>query len=186
MIRTFAETGVDRVVVNAAGCGSAMKEYGQLLANDPEWAERARAFAARVRDVTETLADFDERRGGRTPLTMRLAYHDACHLAHAQGIRREPRALLQEIPGVTIVPIEESEICCGSAGIFNLVEPEHAAALGRRKARHVMDAEPDAVATSNPGCILQLRAALRAAGRDIPVYHIVQVLDASLAGRELR
>jgi glycolate oxidase iron-sulfur subunit len=186
MIETFEETGVERIVVNAAGCGSAMKEYGQLLANDPGWAERARIFAARVRDVTETLADFDDRRGARTPLNMRLAYHDACHLAHAQGIRREPRALLQEIPGVTIVPIAESEICCGSAGIFNLVEPVHAAALGLRKARHLTEAAPDAVATSNPGCILQLRAALRAAGRDIPVYHIVEILDASLGGKELR
>jgi glycolate oxidase iron-sulfur subunit len=116
---------------------------------------------------------------------MRLAYHDACHLAHAQGIRREPRLLLQEIPGLTIVPLAESDICCGSAGIFNLVEPGHAAALGRRKAGHVTDAAPDAVATSNPGCILQLRAALRSAGQNIPVYHIVEILDASLEGKGL-
>ena len=185
MIRTFEDTEIEQVVVNAAGCGSTMKSYGELLAHDPAWAERARRFAARVRDVTETLAGFDERRGARHPVHLRLAYHDACHLAHAQGVRREPRAVLEEVPGITIVPVAESEICCWSAGIFNLVEPVHAATLGRRKAGHIGAAKADAVATSNPGCILQLQSALRASGQNVPVYHVVQVLDASLSGRKL-
>jgi glycolate oxidase iron-sulfur subunit len=185
LIQAFDAAGVEQVVVNAAGCGSSMKGYGELLAGDPVWAERARAFSARVRDVTETLAGLGERRGARHPVTLRLAYHDACHLAHAQGVRREPRAILEEVPGVTMVPIPESEICCGSAGIFNLVEPGHAATLGRRKAGNIAASAPDAVATSNPGCILQLQASFRAAGMHVPVYHLVEILDASLHGRHL-
>src|SRR5205085_11988743 len=105
----------DEIAVNAAGCGSTLKQYGELLKDDPQWADRAKAFASKVRDVTETLASL-EPRAPRRPLALRVAYHDACHLAHAQGVRREPRALLEAIPGVTLVPIAESEICCGSAG----------------------------------------------------------------------
>jgi len=109
-----------------------------------------------------------------------VAYHDACHLAHAQGVRREPRALLASIPGVSVVPIEESEICCGSAGIFNLVQPEMAGQLGRRKADYIAKASPDVVVTSNPGCILQIRAAAAQAGHTYRVMHIVELLDQSL------
>jgi len=184
LIATFERTGVDVVAVNAAGCGSAMKEYGHLLADDPAWAERARAFSARVRDVTEVLASLDPR-AARQPLPLRVAYHDACHLAHAQGVRREPRQLLESIPGVTILPIAESEICCGSAGIFNIVQPEMAAALGARKAAHLNDTAPDIVATSNPGCILQIRSAARERGYSFPVVHIVELLDASIRGQRL-
>ena len=159
-----------------------MKQYGDLLKDDPLWAERARAFASKVRDVTETLASL-EPRTPRHRLDMRVAYHDACHLAHAQGVRSQPRALLSAIPGVTIVPIAESDICCGSAGIFNLVQPEMAAELGKRKAANIAEAWPDVVATSNPGCILQIQAAARASGApDTPVVHIVQLLDASIRG----
>jgi glycolate oxidase iron-sulfur subunit len=182
LIATFERAAVDFVAVNAAGCGSAMKEYGHLLADDPAWAERARAFSAKVRDVTEVLASLDPR-AVRQPLTLRVAYHDACHLAHAQGVRGEPRQLLESIPGVTIAPIAESEICCGSAGIFNLVQPEMAAALGARKAANLSDAAPDVVATSNPGCILQIRSAARERGYSFPVVHIVELLDASIRGQ---
>jgi glycolate oxidase iron-sulfur subunit len=181
LIQAFDASGVDQVVVNAAGCGSAMKEYGHLLKDDPQWADRARAFAARVRDVSEVLAGLDPPRAARRPMHLRVAYHDACHLAHAQGVRREPRQVLASIPGVTIVPIAESELCCGSAGIFNLVQPEMAAELGRRKAARVADAVPDVVVTSNPGCILQLRAAARARGDTYPVIHIVELLDRATA-----
>jgi glycolate oxidase iron-sulfur subunit len=184
LIATFERTGVDVVAVNAAGCGSAMKEYGHLLADDRAWAERARAFSARVRDVTEVLASLDPR-ASRQPLALRVAYHDACHLAHAQGVRREPRQLLESIPGVTILPIAESEICCGSAGIFNLVQPEMAATLGARKAGHLNDTAPDVVATSNPGCILQIRSAARDRGYSFPVVHIVELLDASIRGQKI-
>jgi glycolate oxidase iron-sulfur subunit len=167
---------VDEIVVNAAGCGSTMKTYGELLAGDPEWASRAAAFAAKVRDVTETLAGLPPQAPRKT-VPARVAYHDACHLAHAQGIRAEPRALLQTIPGVTLVPLSEPEICCGSAGIFNLVQPEMAGELGRRKAAHISEAGVDLVVTSNPGCILQIRAAQRANEHAPQVIHIVELLD---------
>jgi glycolate oxidase iron-sulfur subunit len=190
LIAAFDRSNVDVIAVNAAGCGSAMKEYGHLLRDDPDWAPRAKAFAAKVKDVTEVLAGLDPPRAARRTLqrapgapgapALRVAYHDACHLAHAQGIRREPRQLLASIPGITVTPITEGEICCGSAGIFNLVQPEMAAALGRRKAGHLHDAAPDVVVTSNPGCILQLRAAARERGDRYPVVHIVELLDAAL------
>jgi glycolate oxidase iron-sulfur subunit len=117
---------------------------------------------------------------------MRVAYHDACHLGHAQGIRQEPRDLLAAIPGVTLVPVAESDICCGSAGIFNLVQPEMAAELGRRKAAHIAAASPDIIATTNPGCMLQITAAARAAGNDRPIVHVVEILDASIRGERVR
>ena len=182
LIATFERSNVDVVVVNAAGCGSTMKGYGELFRNDPAWVERARAFDARVRDVTEVVAGFDSRRAPRHPIEMRVAYHDACHLAHAQGVRQPPRDVLGSIPGLTIVPIADGDICCGSAGIFNLVQPEMAAELGRRKVEKIDEARPDAVATTNPGCMLQIGAAGRAAGQSRPVYHVVELLDASIRG----
>jgi glycolate oxidase iron-sulfur subunit len=180
MIETFERQGVDTIVVNAAGCGSTMKEYGELLKGDPRWAARAKAFSAAVRDVTEVLAGLDPV-APRQRLDVRMAYHDACHLAHGQGVRREPRDLLAGIPGATVVPIAEGEICCGSAGIFNLVQPEMAAALGRRKADHIEATGADLIVTSNPGCILQIRAS-QPPDRQRPVRHIVEVLDASIRG----
>ena len=186
LIRTFEAGGFDQIVVNAAGCGSTLKTYGELLKDDPEFAARARAFAAAVRDVTETLASLGPPRAARTPLPLRVAYHDACHLAHAQGVRSEPRQLLASIPGVTLVPLAEPEICCGSAGVFNLLKPGMAADLGRRKARHIAAAAPDVVVTSNPGCILQIAAAGREAGGGPPVLHIVELLDRSLGGKSAR
>jgi glycolate oxidase iron-sulfur subunit len=168
---------LDQIVTNAAGCGSTMKMYGELLQDDPAWAERARAFSARVRDVTETLAGLLPARAPRRAIAARVAYHDACHLAHAQGVRREPRELLATIPGLTLVPLAEPDICCGSAGIFNLVQPEMAATLGRRKADHIADSGADLVVTSNPGCILQIRAASRASRAAAPILHIVELID---------
>jgi glycolate oxidase iron-sulfur subunit len=182
LIAAFEGAGVDQVVVNAAGCGSAMKGYGELLKDDAVWAARAQAFAARVRDITETLAGLVPARGPRRPLALRVAYHDACHLAHAQGVRREPRELLEAIPGVTLVPLAENDICCGSAGLFNLVQPEMAAQLGQRKAASIARSGADVVVTSNPGCILQIASAARADGRVPPVRHIVELLDASMGG----
>ena len=185
LIAAFDGTNVDAVVVNAAGCGSTMKGYGELLQHDPAWADRARSFAEKVRDVTEVVAGFDAARAPRHRLDVRVAYHDACHLAHAQGVRQPPRDVLASIPGVTIVPIGDSEICCGSAGIFNLVQPEMAAELGRRKAAKIAEAGPDVIATTNPGCILQIGAAGRAAGDSRPVFHVVELLDASIRGQQL-
>ena len=182
LIETFERVDVDAVVVNAAGCGSSMKTYGELFRDDPAWAGRAQAFAAKVRDVTEVLAGLGAARATRHHLAMRVAYHDACHLGHAQGVRQQPRDLLSSIPGVTIVPIAEGDICCGSAGIFNLVQPGMAAELGRRKASNIADAQPDIVATTNPGCMLQIAAAGRAAGVNTPIVHVVELLDASIRG----
>ena len=186
LIAAFEGTNVDAIVVNAAGCGSTMKGYGELLKHDPVWADRAQLFAEKVRDVTEVVAGFDTARAPRHRLDVRVAYHDACHLAHAQGVRQPPRDALASIPGVTIVPIGDSEICCGSAGIFNLVQPEMAAELGRRKAARIAEARPDVIATTNPGCILQIGAAGRAAGDSRPVFHVVELLDASIRGAGLQ
>ncbi len=187
LIDTFERPGldVDVVVVNAAGCGSSMKSYGELFRNDPVWSTRAQAFAAKVRDVTEVLATLRPARAPRQRLDMRVAYHDACHLAHAQGVRQQPRDLLSSIPGVTLVPIADGDICCGSAGIFNLVQPEMAAELGRRKAANIAEAKPDIVATTNPGCMLQITAAGRAAGVAPPIAHVVELLDASIRGKQV-
>ncbi len=173
--------GCERVAVNAAGCGSAMKEYGRLLADDPEWAERAEAFAAKVADVTEILAGA-EPRAPRHPVPLTVAYHDACHLAHAQAIRTEPRTVLAGIPGLTVVQPAEWEICCGSAGLYNLLEPEPAAELGRRKVANLAATGATVVVAGNPGCALQIAA--RSEGR-LTVYHPVEILDASISGRSL-
>ncbi|MGH9144131.1 MAG: (Fe-S)-binding protein [Vicinamibacterales bacterium] len=179
-IAVFERAGVERVAVNAAGCGSSMKEYGQLLAADPAWAERARAFSARVRDVTELVAELGPPRATRHRLALRVAYHDACHLAHAQGVRQPPRDLLHSIPGIEIVPFAEQEICCGSAGIYNLVEPAAARELGDRKAAHIDAVNPDVVATANPGCTLQMTAAAARLGRMRRIHHPIEILDASI------
>jgi glycolate oxidase iron-sulfur subunit len=176
-IAEFEAANVDSVVVNAAGCGSTLKEYGQLLRDDPAWADRAAAFDAKVRDVMELLDEL-EPRAPRHPIPARVAYHDACHLAHAQKVRAQPRRQLAAIPGLQVLDIPEPEICCGSAGIYNLVMPEPAAELGRRKAENVASTRPDVVATGNPGCLLQIRRYLD----DVPLLHPVQIVDASLRG----
>src|ERR687894_958882 len=169
----------DAVAVNVAGCGSGMKDYAHLLADDPEWAERAAAFSARVRDVSELLAEH-EPQAPRHPLPLRVAYHDACHLAHAQQVRVQPRALLRGIPGLEVLEPVDWEICCGSAGIYNLVQPAAAAELGARKAANVLATGADAVAAGNPGCALQIAAHLD--GRELPIYHPMTLLDHSIRG----
>ena len=179
LIQAFEPYGLDTIVINAAGCGSTMKGYGELLKDDPKWAERARAFSAKVRDFSEAVADLPQR-APRRPQKVRVAYHDACHLAHAQGVRRQPRQLLESIPGLTLVPIADADICCGSAGIFNLVEPEMAAELGRRKVARIAEGAPDIVVTSNPGCMLQMTASARAAGQSLRVLHLAEFLAESL------
>jgi glycolate dehydrogenase iron-sulfur subunit len=172
----------DAVVVNAAGCGSAMKEYGHLLRDDPAWAQRAAAFSTLVRDATELLAE-SEPRAPRRPVELRVAYHDACHLAHAQGVRAQPRALLRAIPGVELLEPEGWETCCGSAGVYNLLQPEPAAELARRKAANVLATGADAVAAANPGCALQIGRALKDRGRPLPMFHPLELVDASIRGR---
>ena len=171
--------GFDVVAVTAAGCGSAMRDYPHVLRDDPEWAPRAEAFAARVRDVSELLAD-GEPRAPRGPLGALVAYHDACHLAHAQGVRAAPRDLLRDVPGLELREPADPGLCCGSAGIYNVLQPAAAAELGARKARALLDTGADVVAAGNPGCALQIAAHLRAAGRPLPVVHPVELLDRSI------
>ena len=171
--------GYDTVVVNAAGCGSAMKDYGHVLRDESAWAERARRFSAKVRDATEVLAEAGPR-AERRPLRMKIAYHDACHLAHAQGVRAEPRELLRQVPGLELVEPAEWEICCGSAGVYNLLQPEPAAELGERKARNLLDTDAEAVAAANPGCALQITTHTARLGRPLPVYHPLELLARSI------
>lgn len=185
-VAVFESVQAEHIVVNAAGCGSAMKEYGDLFGGDAVWGQRARACAARVRDVSEVLADLGPSRAPRYPLKARVVYHDACHLAHGQGVRSQPRALLQAIPGLELVTPAEGELCCGSAGIYNLVTPGPAAELGDRKVRHLAAASPDMIATANPGCMLQIAAAARRAGHEWPVFHPIEIVDASMAAKDPR
>jgi glycolate dehydrogenase iron-sulfur subunit len=174
--------GCDVVAVNSAGCGSGMKEYGHLLRDDPEWAERAAHFSAKVRDVSELLAEH-EPVAPRSPVPLSVAYHDACHLAHAQGVRAQPRALLRGIPALELHEPDGWEICCGSAGIYNILKPDAAAELGKRKARALLDTGARAIAAGNPGCALQISAALEGLGHPLPVHHPIQILHASITGR---
>jgi glycolate oxidase iron-sulfur subunit len=169
----------DRVVTNVAGCGSAMKDYAHLLADDREWGERAAAFSAKVVDVHELLAAH-EPQAVRHPLALRAAYHDACHLAHAQGVRSQPRELLRAIPGLELLEPAEWELCCGSAGIYNLLQPEAASKLGERKAGNLRATGADAIAAANPGCALQIGRHL-----ELPIYHPMTLLDHSLRGAPL-
>lgn len=182
MIARFEAARVDTIVINAAGCGSSMKEYGHLLRNDPEWAERAAAFSARCKDISEVLCALPPQ-SPRHPLELRVAYHDACHLRHAQGIHREPRDLLAGIPGLDLIEMEEPTLCCGSAGVYNLLHPEPANQLGDRKVRHLLATESTAVVSANPGCLLQLQNGLRRAGHaELPAFHMVELIDASIRG----
>jgi glycolate oxidase iron-sulfur subunit len=180
-IDAFDDAEVELVVVNAAGCGSAMKEYGHLLRDDPLYAERAVAFSSRVRDALEMLDELGPV-AERAPLPLTVAYHDACHLRHAQGIHAQPRRVLRGIEGLELRDIAEGDLCCGSAGIYNLLEPDLAAELGERKARNVVASGAELLATANPGCLLQVRASLSRLGKHVPMAHPIELVDASLRG----
>jgi glycolate oxidase iron-sulfur subunit len=182
LIDAFESVEVDEIVVNAAGCGSAMKEYGELLRDDPAYTDRARAFAAACVDVSEMLARLPPRAPRHEQEPLRVAYHDACHLQHAQRVKQAPRQVLETIPGVEICEIGEPDICCGSAGIYNLLEPDTAGDLRDRKVQHILRTGADIVVSSNPGCLMQIRAGLAAAGRPLPTMHLVELLDASMRG----
>ena len=173
-LRAFPED-VDAVVVNAAGCGSAMREYGHLFAGHPA-EERARALAARVRDVAEFLDELGPRAPGPLPAPRRVAYHDACHLAHGQGVREAPRRLLAAIPNLELVELDEPDLCCGSAGTYNLEHPDLARRLQARKVASIRRSGAQAVATGNIGCLVQIRQGLEREGLSLPVVHTVEVL----------
>ncbi|HTX58093.1 MAG TPA: (Fe-S)-binding protein [Verrucomicrobiae bacterium] len=179
-IAAFERSGADVYVVNAAGCGSALKEYRELFAQDDEWRERAQRFSSRVRDVTEVLdaMPLDSHIGA---IDASVTYQDPCHLAHAQRVTAAPRRLLSKIPGLRLVEMNESSVCCGSAGIYNLTEPEMAKRLGARKVANIEATGAHIVATANPGCALQVAAGLRAAGSNARVAHVVELLDDAYA-----
>jgi glycolate oxidase iron-sulfur subunit len=184
-VAAFDRAGVDAVVTDVAGCGSVMKEYGDLLADDPRWATRAATMATKVRDITELLVALGEPLSPRHPVPLTVAYHDACHLSHGQGVRTQPRHLLAGIPDLRVVPVPDADVCCGSAGVYNLLEPDAAARLGSRKVAALRSAGADAVVAGNPGCLLQIAAAARREGESLRVMHTVEVLDASLCGTPL-
>ncbi|WP_238335895.1 (Fe-S)-binding protein [Serinicoccus kebangsaanensis] len=186
LIDTFEEAGVETVVVNSAGCGSTMKEYVHLLADDPAYADRARAFSERVRDLAEFLVELGptapRHRLGTAEQEVSVAYHDACHLRHAQGVVSAPRELLRGIPDLRLVEIPDGEICCGSAGVYNILNPEPATELGDRKAASILRTGADLLVTANPGCLMQISQALERAGRRVPFVHTAVLLDASIRG----
>lgn len=175
-IDAFEQLEVEAIIVNAAGCGAQLKEYGHLLHDDPVYAKRAAAFSAKVKDITEYLGGLELNRAMGT-LAMRVTYQEPCHLVHAQRISRQPRDLLQAIPGLKLVEMNESAMCCGSAGIYNVTEAEMSDRLGRRKVRNALATEAAVVVSANPGCMIQLQANLKAAGSRMRVRHIVELLD---------
>jgi glycolate oxidase iron-sulfur subunit len=179
LIECFERAGVDLIAVNSAGCGSNIKEYAHLLRDDPDFAERAKAFSAKCRDISELVAEL----GIESPLhsiRLKIAYHDSCHLQHAQGIRTQPRLLLNAIPGIELIELPEAAICCGSAGIFNLIEPETALQLADRKAQHIILSGAQALVSANPGCLLHIASALKRADHPLPVFHLIEFVDAAL------
>ena len=182
LIEELENAGVDAVVVNSAGCGSAMKDWRHLFSDDTDgWAERAAAMSAKVRDVAEFLVEVGPV-AERHPLDVTVAYHDACHLGHAQRIRSQPRELLRGIPGLELREIAEGDLCCGSAGIYNILNPEPARELGDRKAANVAATGAELLVTANPGCLMQVASSLDRAGKHLALAHTVEVLDASIRG----
>ncbi|HEY6207583.1 MAG TPA: heterodisulfide reductase-related iron-sulfur binding cluster, partial [Gemmatimonadales bacterium] len=169
------------LAMTAILAGDIQITYARLLRDDPQYAERAASFSRKCRDVSELLAEL-EPRAERHTLALRAAYHDACHLQHAQHIRAEPRRLLRSIPHLEVLEVPDSALCCGSAGIFNLTEPEAARELGRRKVQNCLATGADVILSGNPGCLLQIAAGLARAGRSVPVLHTIQALDASIRG----
>jgi glycolate oxidase iron-sulfur subunit len=178
-IAAFEKSSAEFIAVNAAGCGAIMKEYGPLLKDDPEWHERASALSSRVRDVSELLAAAGPREGGALPI--RVTYDAPCHLQHAQRVTQAPLSVLAAIPGLELVPLHDSDQCCGSAGIYNLIEPETSDAVLEPKLANIRATRAAWVATGNPGCLMQIGAGLIRA--DIPArpIHPVDLLDASYA-----
>jgi glycolate oxidase iron-sulfur subunit len=184
-VEAFPADEFDAIIINVAGCGSMLKDYGhiahELDGENHEQVERLTKFASKVRDVSEFLAEL----GLKKPtgeVRMRATYHDACHLVHAQKIREAPRDLLSQVPGLELIPLAESEICCGAAGSYNITEPEMADRLADRKLRHILDTKATTVITGNAGCSLQLQSTLRQAGQNVWVAHPMEILDLSYRG----
>ena len=185
MIDRFEQFKVDAIIVNAAGCGAVLKDYGYLLRDDPQYSQRALAFAAKCKDPSELLAELPPR-AERHPINLQVGFHDPCHLQHTQGLREPPRAALRSIPGLKLVELPESALCCGSAGVYNLLQPETGHALGQRKVENIVSTTAQVVVTGNPGCQLQISALLSEKGRPLPVMHYMELLDASIRGAAIR
>ncbi len=177
-IEVFEKLDLDAIIINAAGCGSTLKEYGHLLHDDPQWAERGWQFSAKVKDLTEWLAKSEVRnQKSEVKLSNRVTYHDACHLAHPLRITKQPRELIRAVVGSNFVELPESDVCCGSAGSYNLTEPEMAERLQKRKIENILKTDAQIVVTTNPGCMLQIQAGLAKAGAtEIKVMHISDFL----------
>ncbi|MEI6444371.1 MAG: (Fe-S)-binding protein [Nostocales cyanobacterium ELA583] len=185
MIDSFADTNVDFVIINAAGCGHTLKEYGHILADDPEYAEKAKAFAAKVKDSQEFLANvgLTAKLSPLTDKNLTLVYQDACHLLHGQKISVQPRQLLKQIPGVILKEPIDAALCCGSAGVYNMLQPEVAEELGKQKAENLINTGADLIASPNPGCSLQISKYLQ--GKTISVMHPMELLDYAIRGDKL-
>ncbi len=175
-ITVFESYNCDAIIINSAGCGSTIKEYGHLLRDDPVYASRAEAFSAKVKDISEFLTGIDWKRD-MGELAYTVAYHDACHLAHGQKIRQQPRQLLQAIPGMKMVPLKEADWCCGSAGIYNITNQDMATQLLERKMDNIIASGASVIATGNPGCMMQIAMGVRERGLEMNVVHPVQLLD---------
>ena len=187
MIDSFADTNVDYVIINAAGCGHTLKEYGHILADDPEYREKAQNFAAKVRDAQEFLATVGLT-AKLSPLTdkpLNLVYQDACHLLHGQKISLQPRKLLQQIPGVKLKEPLDAALCCGSAGVYNMLQPDVAEELGQQKVTNLLNTGAELIASPNPGCALQITKHLQLQGKEISVMHPMELLDYSIRGVKL-
>ncbi|MFQ5803496.1 MAG: (Fe-S)-binding protein [Candidatus Methylomirabilales bacterium] len=183
-IDAFERASVDFIVVSAAGCGSVMKEYWELLHNDPVYAQRAEAFSKKVRDASELLGEA-ELNGRLCELKLKATYHDACHLAHGQKVRQQPRKILKAIPGIQLVELAESDFCCGSAGLYNVLHPDVAQKFLDRKIDRIKETGAELVVSANPGCTLQIEKGLKARGLDIRVLHPMELLDWSYRGKIL-
>lgn len=186
-IGSFKPDDVDAIIINVAGCGAMLKDYGhiaeELHPQDKALHERFEQFAHKVKDLTEFLAKLGPVPPS-VPVPLKVTYHDACHLVHAQKIRQQPRDLLKLIPGLTVVPLAESDICCGAAGSYNLTEPEMADRLGQRKVANILATGAEALVSANAGCTLQIQAMLKEAGRPLPVYHPAELLEMAYGGGE--
>ncbi len=177
-IVAFEQHHIDAIVNNAAGCGAQLKSYGELLQEDVVFAERAHVFSDKVQDISECLAQASLR-GPLGPVAKRVAYDDPCHLLHAQGVQQSPRVLLQQIPGLQLVPVTDADFCCGAAGIYNITHHDISMQILARKMEHIKAAHPEIIATGNPGCMMQLRTGVQQARLDIPVVHPIELLDMS-------
>jgi len=183
MIDSFANTDVDAVIINASGCGHTLKNYGELLQDDPQYCERAQQFASKVKDVQEFLYEV----GLTAPLSplqaesLRVVYQDACHMLHGQKISVQPRQLLRQIPGVQLREPLDAAICCGSSGVYNILQPEVAAELGQRKVKHLLNTGAELIVSANPGCAMQINKHLEGQ-KAIPVMHPMELLDRSIRG----